>query len=165
MNHDFHFGLLRHPSCSYTSSQRVSVARDAIGPAAELFVDANGAYSRKQAIAQAEIFAEHNVSWFEEPVSSDDLEGLRLVRNRVPAGMEIAAGEYGYGIFYFRRMLAAGAVDVQQADVTRCGGVTAFLQVGAFVRHTTCRSPATPPRRSYPRRLRDSSLSKSRVLS
>ncbi len=112
--------------------QRVRVAREAIGPAAELFVDANGAYSRKQAIAQAEIFAEHNVSWFEEPVSSDDLQGLRLVRDRAPAAMDIAAGEYGYDIFYFRRMLAAGAVDVQQADMTRCGGVTALLQVAAL---------------------------------
>jgi L-alanine-DL-glutamate epimerase-like enolase superfamily enzyme len=111
---------------------RVCVARDAIGPSVELFVDANGAYSRKQAIAQAEIFAEQNVSWFEEPVSSDDLEGLRLVRDRAPAAMDVAAGEYGYDIFYFRRMLAAGAVDVQQADITRCGGVTALVQVGAL---------------------------------
>ncbi len=112
--------------------QRVRVARDAIGPSAALFLDANGAYSRKQAIAQAEIFTEYNVTWFEEPVSSDDLEGLRMLRDRAPAGMDIAAGEYGYDIFYFRRMLAAGAVDVQQADITRCGGVTALLQVGAL---------------------------------
>src|SRR5207302_508555 len=84
----------------------------------------NGAYSRKQALVQAESFARSGVSWFEEPVSSDDLEGLRLLRDRAPAGMEIAAGEYGYDIFYFQRMLAAGAVDVLQADVTRCGGFT-----------------------------------------
>ncbi len=112
--------------------ERVGVARDAIGSGAALFVDANGAYSRKQAIAQAEIFSEYGVSWFEEPVSSDDLEGLRLIRDRAPAGMDIAAGEYGYDIFYFRRMLAAGAVDVQQADITRCGGVTEFMQVAAL---------------------------------
>ncbi len=112
--------------------QRVKVARDAIGRSPELFVDANGAYSRKQAIAQAEIFNFYRVSWFEEPVSSDDLEGLRLIRDRAPAGMDIAAGEYGYDIFYFRRMLAAGAVDVQQADITRCGGVTGILQVAAL---------------------------------
>ena len=117
-------------------------------PRAELYVDANGAYSRKQALAQAEIFAESDVSWFEEPVSSDDLQGLRLVRDRAPAGMDIAAGEYGYDIFYFRRMLAAGAVDVQQADITRCGGVTGFLQVAHCARRTICRCPATPPRRS-----------------
>lgn len=111
---------------------RVRVAREAIGSKAELFVDANGAYGRKRALAQAELFGEHHVCWFEEPVSSDDLDGLRLVCDRAPAGMNIAAGEYGYDIFYFRRMLSAGAVDVQQADITRCGGVTGILQVAAL---------------------------------
>ena len=70
--------------------------------------------------------------WFEEPVSSDDLAGLHLLRDRGPGGMEIAAGEYGYDLNYFRRMLDAQAVDVLQADVTRCGGFTGFLQVGAL---------------------------------
>jgi len=112
--------------------RRVQLARSAIGDEAELFVDANGAYSRKQALAQAQAFRDAAVSWFEEPVSSDDLAGLRLIRNRAPAGMDIAAGEYGYDIFYFRRMLASGAVDVQQADITRCGGVTAMVQVAAL---------------------------------
>ena len=112
--------------------ERVRVAREAIGHEPELFVDANGAYSRKQALYQAEAFTRFGVVWLEEPVSSDDLEGLRFIRDRAPAVMEIAAGEYGYDIFYFRRMLEAGAVDVQQADITRCGGVTAFLQIGAL---------------------------------
>jgi L-alanine-DL-glutamate epimerase-like enolase superfamily enzyme len=113
--------------------ERVGHARDVIGESADLFVDANGAYSRKQALALAGTFAEQSgVSWFEEPVSSDDLEGLRLLRDRAPAGMDIAAGEYGYDLFYFARMLEAGAVDVLQADVTRCGGITQLLQVGAL---------------------------------
>lgn len=112
--------------------KRVAAARQAIGPAAELFVDANGAYARKQALACANAFAEHDVTWFEEPVSSDDLEGLRLLRDRAPAGMEIAAGEYGYDANYFARMIAAGAVDVLQADATRCGGITGFLQAAAL---------------------------------
>ena len=111
---------------------RVRTARKAIGSDAELFVDANGAYSRKQAISQAEAFAESCVSWFEEPVSSDDLEGLYLVRDRLPGVMEVAAGEYGYDIDYFRRMIGAGAIDVLQADATRCGGITGFLQVAAL---------------------------------
>ena len=111
---------------------RVRVARKAIGPEAELYVDANGAYRRKQALRMAHEFARFDVRWFEEPVSSDDLEGLRLLRDRAPGMMDIAAGEYGYDIFYFQRMLAAGAVDVQQADITRCGGITAFLQVAAL---------------------------------
>jgi L-alanine-DL-glutamate epimerase-like enolase superfamily enzyme len=112
--------------------ERVRAARQAIGGSAELFVDANGAYSRKQALAQAERFAEHGVSWFEEPVSSDDLEGLRLLRDRAPAGMDVAAGEYGYNVQYFRQMAAAGAVDVLQADATRCGGITGFLRAAAI---------------------------------
>ena len=112
--------------------ERVAAARDAIGSETELFVDANGAYSRKQALEQAEKFAGLNVAWFEEPVSSDDLVGLRLLRDRAPAGMEIAAGEYGYDSGYFRRMLASGAVDVLQADATRCGGATGFLQAAAL---------------------------------
>jgi L-alanine-DL-glutamate epimerase-like enolase superfamily enzyme len=110
---------------------RVKAARAAVG-AAGLFIDANGALARKQALDFAERFAEYDVSWFEEPVSSDDLEGLRLIRDRAPARMEIAAGEYGYEPFYFRRMLEAGAVDVIQADATRCCGITGFLRAAAL---------------------------------
>ncbi|MFZ2069116.1 MAG: enolase C-terminal domain-like protein [Xanthobacteraceae bacterium] len=111
--------------------RRVAVAKKAIG-GATLFVDANGAYAVKQALELALCFADQEVGWFEEPVSSDDLSGLRIVRDRAPAGMDIAAGEYAYSTWYVRRMLEAGAVDVQQADVTRCGGVTAFLQIAAL---------------------------------
>jgi L-alanine-DL-glutamate epimerase-like enolase superfamily enzyme len=112
---------------------RVRAAREAIGSDAQLFVDANGAYTRKQALELAERFrADAGVSWFEEPVSSDDLEGLRVLRDRAPAGMPIAAGEYGYDLPYFERMLAAGAVDVLQADVTRCAGITELLRVDAL---------------------------------
>ena len=111
---------------------RVHAARAAIGDRAQLFVDANGAYSRKQALALADRFAADGVRWFEEPVSSDDLDGLRLIRDRAPAGMDVAAGEYGYDPFYFRRMLDAGAVDVLQADATRCGGVSGFLAAHAL---------------------------------
>jgi len=108
--------------------QRVEHARKVIGPSNELFVDANGAYTCKQALEFAQRFKEFDVSWFEEPVIADDLNGLHLMRNRAPAGMNIAAGEYSYEIFYFRRMLEAGAVDVLQADATRCCGFTGFFQ-------------------------------------
>jgi len=111
---------------------RVRVAKSAIGEN-KLFVDANGAYAVKQALSLARLFAdEADVRWFEEPVSSDDLSGLAYLRERAPSAIEIAAGEYGYDTDYFRTMLSAGAVDVQQADATRCGGYTGFLQVAAL---------------------------------
>jgi L-alanine-DL-glutamate epimerase-like enolase superfamily enzyme len=111
---------------------RVRAAREAIGGNAELFVDANGAYTRKQALGFAERYAEIGVTWFEEPVSSDDLAGLRLLRDRGPGDLAIAAGEYGFVVSDFLRLLDAGAVDVLQADVTRCGGFTGFLRVAAL---------------------------------
>ncbi|HET8551908.1 MAG TPA: enolase C-terminal domain-like protein [Gammaproteobacteria bacterium] len=111
---------------------RMKAARKAIGDDVKLFVDANGAYDRKQALAIADCFVEYGVNWYEEPVTSDDLEGLRLIRDRAPAITEVAAGEYGFAPTYFRRMLEAGAVDVLQADITRCAGVTGFLAVAAL---------------------------------
>jgi L-alanine-DL-glutamate epimerase-like enolase superfamily enzyme len=124
---------------------RVRAARSAIGNA-NLFVDANGAWTRKQALSFADRFAEYGVTWLEEPVTSDDLDGLRLLRDRSPAGMDVSAGEYGYDLPYFSRMLAAGAVDCLQADVTRCGGITGFLAVGALCdSHTLDLSSHTAP--------------------
>jgi L-alanine-DL-glutamate epimerase-like enolase superfamily enzyme len=111
--------------------KRVCSARQALGADIELFVDANGAYDRKQALEKAFAFAAQDVTWFEEPVSSDDLEGLRLLRERAPVGMEITAGEYGYDLYYFRRMLQAQAVDVLMCDVSRCQGITGFLKTAA----------------------------------
>ena len=107
---------------------RVGLARQTVGPDVEVYVDANGAYQRKQAIRLGRVMADsHDVTWFEEPVSSDDLTGLRQVRDQCPA--DVAAGEYGYQPAYFAHMLAAGAVDCLQADVTRCGGYTDWLAV------------------------------------
>lgn len=111
---------------------RVAVAKKAIGERM-LFVDANGAWTVSQALDYAQRFAdEADVRWLEEPVSSDDLAGLSRVRERAPARMDVAAGEYGWNTDSFRRMIAAGAVDVLQADVTRCGGCTGFLQAAAL---------------------------------
>lgn len=117
---------------------RVGLARSIIGPAAELYVDANSAYARKQAVYWAERFArEFGAVWFEQPLDPADFIGLRELRERAPAPMEIADGEYGYELAYFRRALAAGAVDVMMADATRCGGFTGFLKVAALCEAAT----------------------------
>ena len=112
---------------------RLTTVRTEAGDGVELFTDANGALSRKAALYWAERFAgEWGVCWFEEPVSSQELEGLRLVRDRGPGGLDIAAGEYGYLLADFTALLDAQAVDCLQADVTRCGGITGLLQAGGL---------------------------------
>ena len=119
--------------------ERVAVARQAIGDAAELFVDANGGYGRKQALTQAQRFVEWRVSWFEEPVYHGDLDGLRFCREHAPATMEISVGEYGYEPSMFAAIVDAGAADVLQADATRCEGITGLLIVDAL-----CEAKAMP---------------------
>jgi L-alanine-DL-glutamate epimerase-like enolase superfamily enzyme len=111
---------------------RATVARRAIGDSVELFVDANGAHDVRHAVAAAARFADEGVTWFEEPVTSDDPAGLRFVRDHAPASMAIAAGEYAWDIDAFRTLLVAGAVDTIQADATRCLGITGFLGAAAL---------------------------------
>jgi len=120
----------RHPD---EDPARLVAVRRALGYEAGLMADANGALSRKQALEWAWRFREEwGVDWFEEPVSSMDREGLRLLRDQGPPGLEIAAGEYGWVLRDFTDLLEAGAVDCLQADVTRCGGVTGLLRVSAL---------------------------------
>jgi L-alanine-DL-glutamate epimerase-like enolase superfamily enzyme len=110
---------------------RVALVAKEIGDRCDLFVDANGAYQRKHALAKAKAFRDLRVNWFEEPVSSDDLAGLRMLVEQAPAGMRIAAGEYIYVLDDAKTLLRARAVDVLQADVTRCGGITNFAKIAA----------------------------------
>ena len=107
---------------------RVELTRRVVGDSTAVYVDANGGYNRKQAIRLGQTMTDrYAVTWFEEPVSSDDLPGLREVRDNCTA--DVAAGEYGYTPNYFAPMIAAGAVDILQADVTRCGGYSGWLTV------------------------------------
>jgi L-alanine-DL-glutamate epimerase-like enolase superfamily enzyme len=110
---------------------RLDVARRAVGDA-ELFVDANGAYDRGEALSWADRLADWDVRWFEEPVTSDDPEGLRAVKERTR--IDVAAGEYVYTLADARTLVRAPAVDCLQADVTRCGGITGFLHVAGLAR-------------------------------
>lgn len=122
----FKMKIGRHPQ---KDMQRIQDAREVIGDKCELFVDANGAFNVKEALFFAEKMQKYGVTWFEEPVSSDNLSGLNYLRDRAPAEMEISAGEYGYDLYYFQKMLQAKAVDVLQADCTRCGGYTGFKKI------------------------------------
>jgi L-alanine-DL-glutamate epimerase-like enolase superfamily enzyme len=109
---------------------RAEFARELVGDDVEFYVDANGGYTRKQAIRVGRALADLDVTWFEEPVSSDDLAGLHEIRDAITP--DVAAGEYGYDLPYFARMLNADAVDCLQADVTRCGGITIWQRAAAL---------------------------------
>lgn len=109
--------------------RRVELVAQRLPEDVQIFVDANGALDRQTALSQAQHFAAHRVTWFEEPVDAEDFAGLRMLRDQSPAGLAISAGEYGYQIAWFRRLLEAGGVDVLQADITRCAGLTGFLTV------------------------------------
>jgi L-alanine-DL-glutamate epimerase-like enolase superfamily enzyme len=109
---------------------RVAVARDTIGEQVELYVDANGAYTPYEASTQARLFSGHGVTWLEEPMPAQYLRQLAGLRRRLDFPMRIVAGEYGYTLDDFHALLEAGAVDVLQADATRCGGITGFLKAG-----------------------------------
>ena len=108
---------------------RVSFAREVIGPNRGLFVDASGAYTRTEALEMIDLLTQWKVSWFEDPIPCDDVDGLRILCQQRPGGVSIAAGEYGFELSYFRRLLQENAIDTLQVDATRCGGITGFLAV------------------------------------
>lgn len=111
---------------------RLSLCREVIGEEVELMVDANGAFAAKQALARAGEYAAFGVTYLEEPVSSEDRDGLAFVRDHGPPGMAVAAGEYEWDLSRFADL--ARRVDVAQADVTRIGGISALLRIDGICR-------------------------------
>ncbi len=113
---------------------RCALARGVVGDGVALMVDANGAYTATQAVRVGRRLHDgQGIVWFEEPVSSDDLVGLRHVRANLGA-VDVAAGEYLTEEYTAARMLRAEAVDVLQIDVTRCGGYTTWLRIAGAAR-------------------------------
>jgi L-alanine-DL-glutamate epimerase-like enolase superfamily enzyme len=106
--------------------ERAWLAREVIGPDTELYVDANGGYTVGQAVRVADELSAIGVSWFEEPVSSQNLAGLAAVRRQVRP--DVTAGEYSWSLADSARLIEAEAVDCLQLDVTRCGGITEFVR-------------------------------------
>jgi L-alanine-DL-glutamate epimerase-like enolase superfamily enzyme len=125
--------------------ERAKTARQAIGDC-QLFVDANGAFDVKEALRFAARTEDLDIRWFEEPVTSDDPAGLHAVRNRTRPGLEVAAGEYVFTLDDADHLLSNDAVDVLQADVTRCGGITGFLKIAglAEARHLDISAHCAP---------------------
>lgn len=107
---------------------RVTRLRRLAGADVRLMVDANGAYTRGQARRVGHALDELGVVWFEEPVSSDDLDGLGLLRENLRC--DVTAGEYAADHYDAARLCPV--LDCLQLDATRCGGYTGFLQGAAI---------------------------------
>lgn len=108
--------------------QRVRQVRERAGAAVELMVDANGGYTLGQARRIGGTLDNLGVSWFEEPVSSDDTAGLATIRSALSC--DIAAGEYAADAYEIRSLIPV--VDCLQLDATRCGGYTGWLAGAAL---------------------------------
>lgn len=111
---------------------RLALCREVLGEEVELMVDANGAFTPSEALGRAAEYAAFGVTYFEEPVSSEDRAGLGFVRDHAPAGMAVAAGEYEWDLAGLAAI--APHLDVVQADVTRLGGITAMLRADGICR-------------------------------
>jgi L-alanine-DL-glutamate epimerase-like enolase superfamily enzyme len=98
-----------------------------VGEGVEVMVDANGGYDRGQARRMGAAFDDLGVTWFEEPVTSDDLDGLAAVRAAVRC--DVAAGEYASNGYDAAALCPV--VDCLQLDVTRCGGYTGWRAAAA----------------------------------
>ena len=112
---------------------RVRAVRQAIGANTILMVDANQKWDLVRASDAAQRLAECELSWLEEPLHPDDVEGHRQLRER--SSIPIALGEHVYTTHAFRDFVAARAVDIVQVDVCRIGGITPWLEVAALA-HT-----------------------------
>jgi len=111
----------------------VKAIRDAVGAGVDLMLDVNSAYDAATAIAVCRQLEGEDITWIEEPVPPDDLDGYQRVRQG--QGIPVAAGESEFGVFGFRELIRRGAVDVLQPDVARVGGFTGARRVGALA-HT-----------------------------
>ncbi|MEO6246423.1 MAG: mandelate racemase/muconate lactonizing enzyme family protein, partial [Opitutaceae bacterium] len=110
----------------------VRAVRAAIGPGVKLMIDSNHAFALREALDLVRRVEEHDIAWFEEPLSPDDYEGYRELRAR--SSIPIAAGECEYGVAGFHQLFNARAVDLAQPDLCACGGLTEGQRILALAR-------------------------------
>jgi L-rhamnonate dehydratase len=117
----------------------VRAARQGLGTETELMVDAGLCWDTATAIRRAQQLGPFNLTWLEEPLHPDNMQGYgRLCASNPP--MRIAAGEEICDVKEFQQMMDVGGIDVVQVDVTRVGGLARSKHIGwdAVQRHRLC---------------------------
>ena len=113
-----------------TDLRHVRAVRQAIGADIELMVDANHAYSLSEAVSLARQIEPLDISFFEEPLSPEDYDGYRELRQRT--SIPIAGGECEYLLAGFRQLLSMRCVDIAQPDICAAGGLTEVKRIAAL---------------------------------
>jgi L-alanine-DL-glutamate epimerase-like enolase superfamily enzyme len=108
----------------------VRAVREAIGPEAELLVDANSGYSVHGAIRIGRMLERHRVFHFEEPIPYTDLQGMAQIAAALD--IPVAVGEQQHTRYDFKDLLVHQAADIVQPDVTKCGGLSEGKKIAAL---------------------------------
>jgi D-galactarolactone cycloisomerase len=108
----------------------VLAVREAIGPGPRLMIDANHAYDVASARRILKAIEPARVHWFEEPISPEDIDGYRELKNLTD--VYLAAGENEFTKIGFREWIARRAVDVLQPDLCAAGGFTECRKISAL---------------------------------
>lgn len=107
--------------------KNVAAIRKAIGSKINLMVDANHAYNAKDAIKLGKMMEEYDITWFEEPVPPEDIDGYIEVKNNV--SIPIAGGEAEFTRYGFNRFINMRAADIIQPDCCVMGGISEYRKI------------------------------------
>jgi L-rhamnonate dehydratase len=102
--------------------QRIRAVREAVGPDVQIYIDANCSLDYYHALSLAQRIEQYGISFFEEPVSQNDIPNL--VKLRAKTTIPLAAGQNEGLASRFRDLLVAQAVDVVQPNACITGGFT-----------------------------------------
>ncbi|WP_339442932.1 MULTISPECIES: mandelate racemase/muconate lactonizing enzyme family protein [Pseudomonas] len=111
----------------------ISTVREEIGPDIQLQIDLVGRWrNASHAMLQCEALKEFDLNWIEEPLPSDDSEGL--LRLKKFTGIPVAGGEGLTTRHEFATFLEATQPDIVQPDITRCGGISEMMHISSLAK-------------------------------
>ena len=110
--------------------ERIKLVRETIGLNIDLAVDVNNGWSLKTAIRMAQKIERYDIYWLEEPILADEMDNLAKLADET--SIPIAVGENHYTKWEFKELMEQGAVEIVQADIGKCGGVTEFIKIAAM---------------------------------